>query len=158
MKKDECRMKNGLQPPRHRNAFLHFAFSILPWAMVCVIRLYRWALSPALVFLFGAAGRCRFTPSCSEYALEAVRRHGALRGAWLATVRLGRCHPWGGCGHDPVPEGRSEQCEVTGQLSEVGRQGSEVGSRMPEDGGRRAGFRNPKSEIRNRETVLEPLC
>jgi putative membrane protein insertion efficiency factor len=47
--------------------------------------------------------RCRFSPSCSAYALEALQRHGALRGSWLAVRRVGRCHPWGGSGLDPVP-------------------------------------------------------
>jgi putative membrane protein insertion efficiency factor len=56
---------------------------------------------------------CRYLPSCSEYALEALETHGALRGGWLTLRRLGRCHPWGGFGYDPVPapphlqEGRS---------------------------------------------------
>lgn len=67
------------------------------------VRCYRWGLSPAKTFLFGPLGRCRFTPSCSEYALAALRRHGALAGSWLALKRIGRCHPWGGCGYDPVP-------------------------------------------------------
>ena len=46
---------------------------------------------------------CRFTPSCSAYAIEALGRYGAVRGAWLSARRLLRCHPWGGCGFDPVP-------------------------------------------------------
>jgi uncharacterized protein len=57
-----------------------------------------------------AAGRlspCRFDPSCSTYALEALERHGAARGTWLSARRLTRCHPWGGQGWDPVPERRA---------------------------------------------------
>ncbi len=72
--------------------------------VVSLLRVYRWVLSPAKAVLFGPLGRCRYTPSCSAYALEAVQVHGAARGAWLALKRLARCHPWGGCGHDPVPE------------------------------------------------------
>ncbi|HRW36336.1 MAG: membrane protein insertion efficiency factor YidD [Acidimicrobiales bacterium] len=55
----------------------------------------------------GRPSPCRFTPTCSSYALEAIERHGAARGSWLALRRLGRCHPWGGHGWDPVPERRS---------------------------------------------------
>ena len=61
---------------------------------------YKMLLSP----LF--AGSCRFLPSCSEYAAEAIRRHGVCYGAWLAAARLGRCHPLGGSGVDPVPAPR----------------------------------------------------
>jgi putative membrane protein insertion efficiency factor len=64
---------------------------------------YRWVISPAKNLLFGQAVNCRFTPSCSAYALEAVERHGVVRGCDLAARRLCRCHPWGGAGHDPVP-------------------------------------------------------
>ncbi len=60
----------------------------------------RW-LSPWLVALFGP--RCRFHPSCSQYAVEALRAHGALRGSWLATRRVCRCHPLNPGGFDPVP-------------------------------------------------------
>jgi len=69
--------------------------------LLLVLRLYRWFISPALTLLFGAA--CRYEPSCSVYAMEAVRGHGAMRGGWLAIRRLARCQPWGGCGCDPVP-------------------------------------------------------
>jgi len=63
-----------------------------------IILVYRWTLSPLL------GPRCRFYPSCSMYALEAVDRYGAIRGAWLALRRIGRCHPWHPGGYDPVPE------------------------------------------------------
>jgi uncharacterized protein len=71
--------------------------------LIFIVRLYRWTLSPAKTFLFGPLAQCRFTPSCSEYALQALQSHGALPGAWLAAKRICRCHPWGDCGHDPVP-------------------------------------------------------
>jgi hypothetical protein len=61
------------------------------------VRVYQWTLSP----LVGPA--CRFEPSCSRYAVEAIARHGVLRGSWLAARRISRCHPFGGMGHDPVP-------------------------------------------------------
>jgi uncharacterized protein len=74
--------------------------------LILLIRVYRLVISPAKLFLFGQFGGCRFTPSCSVYALEAVSKHGALPGSWLALKRIGQCHPWGGCGHDPVPESK----------------------------------------------------
>ena len=55
----------------------------------------------------GRPSPCRFDPSCSTYALEALERHGAVRGSWLAVRRISRCHPWGGHGWDPVPEGKA---------------------------------------------------
>lgn len=64
---------------------------------IALIRLYRLAISPWL------GGNCRFQPSCSAYAIEALERHGVLRGGWLALRRIGRCHPWAIAGHDPVP-------------------------------------------------------
>ena len=74
--------------------------------LVMWVRVYQRVLSPALVVIFGPMAGCRFEPTCSQYAAEAVKRHGALRGSWLASQRLCRCHPWGGCGHDPVPPSR----------------------------------------------------
>jgi putative membrane protein insertion efficiency factor len=77
--------------------------SVAQHILIFGVRLYRWTLSPAKTVLFGPLGRCRFTPSCSAYALEALRRHGALAGSWLSAKRVCRCNPWGGCGDDPVP-------------------------------------------------------
>ena len=79
----------------------------LQFILLALLRFYRWAISPLLTMVAGGS-ICRFDPSCSEYAMEAVKTHGALRGSWLTLRRLGRCHPWGGCGHDPVPEVKQE--------------------------------------------------
>lgn len=62
-----------------------------------VFKLYYWLISPWL------GNRCRYVPSCSEYAQQALKQHGALKGMWLTLRRILRCHPWGGHGHDPVP-------------------------------------------------------
>lgn len=67
-----------------------------------VVRFYQLAVSPIVAGSFGPA--CRFDPSCSEYAREAIAHHGALRGGWLALQRLLRCRPGGGWGYDPVVE------------------------------------------------------
>ncbi len=64
-----------------------------------------------LTLAYFFVGACRYEPSCSAYAAEAVTRHGAFRGSWLAAQRLCRCGPWGGCGYDPVPTQRSLSCQ-----------------------------------------------
>jgi putative membrane protein insertion efficiency factor len=68
------------------------------WLLIGIIRIYQALLSPLL------GPRCRFHPSCSQYASEALERHGVFKGSWLALRRLVRCHPLHPGGHDPVPE------------------------------------------------------
>ena len=87
---------------------------LLQLILVALIQVYRWVLSPAKAALFGPLGRCRFEPTCSNYALEAIRRHGAWRGSLLAARRVCSCHPYGGCGHDPVPEKMTkDECRMS---------------------------------------------
>lgn len=69
--------------------------SIFPF--IVLIRFYQVCISPL------KPPTCRFTPTCSAYALEALRKHGLFKGSWLAIRRILRCHPWGGSGYDPVP-------------------------------------------------------
>ncbi len=66
--------------------------------LIALINFYRHQISP-----IKGGSCCRFTPTCSQYALEAVEKYGALKGSYLAIRRLLRCHPWGGSGYDPVP-------------------------------------------------------
>ena len=70
----------------------------LAWLVALPVRAYRLIVSPL------KPPCCRYHPTCSRYALDALRVHGALRGVWLASRRILRCHPWGGGGEDPVPE------------------------------------------------------
>ncbi len=70
---------------------------MLRYLLIIPVRLYQILISPML------PPSCRFTPSCSQYAVEALRKHGAIKGSWLAIKRIMRCHPWGGSGYDPVP-------------------------------------------------------
>ncbi len=66
--------------------------------LIALIRVYQWFISPLL------GNHCRFYPSCSQYAREAIERYGVLRGGWLALRRILRCHPWHPGGVDPIPE------------------------------------------------------
>jgi len=70
---------------------------LLVQPLLLLIRVYQLAISPML------GNRCRFHPSCSEYSMEALRRHGLIKGSWLAVRRVGCCHPWHPGGYDPVP-------------------------------------------------------
>lgn len=75
-----------------------FIFRLPRYVVRAPIFLYRWTISPLL------PNSCRYAPSCSAYALEAVERHGVVRGGMMALRRIGRCHPWADGGFDPVPD------------------------------------------------------
>ncbi|MBO7470916.1 MAG: membrane protein insertion efficiency factor YidD [Bacteroidaceae bacterium] len=70
---------------------------LLNWLLIMFVRIYQRFISPL------TPPSCRFTPTCSQYAVEALQKYGPFKGLWLAVKRLLRCHPWGGSGYDPVP-------------------------------------------------------
>lgn len=88
--------------------------SPLALTLRAMIVAYQWLLAPLLPM------SCRFAPSCSHYAAEAVAEHGGLVGGWLALRRLVRCHPWGGAGYDPVPK----RAPAPGRRTQPAGQGS----------------------------------
>lgn len=90
-------------PPSSRRVWMRRALLAPRYLVIYVLRLYQLTLSP----LLGPV--CRFAPSCSSYAVEAVRVHGVVRGGWLSGRRLARCHPWNPGGWDPVPPPRSHR-------------------------------------------------
>ena len=79
---------------------------LLALPLLALVWIYRLLISPWL------GNNCRFSPSCSQYTMDALRLHGAFRGSWLAAKRIGRCHPWGGSGYDPVPEVQEDPVEA----------------------------------------------
>ncbi|MFI3248155.1 MAG: membrane protein insertion efficiency factor YidD [Rikenellaceae bacterium] len=70
---------------------------IMIMPLLAVVYFYRYCISPY------TPPSCRYTPTCSQYALQALRKYGAFKGSWLTIKRLARCHPWGGSGYDPLP-------------------------------------------------------
>ena len=83
--------------------------------LIAPIRFYQMCISPML------PAACRYTPTCSEYAVEAIRVHGPLRGSLLAARRICRCHPWGGSGYDPVPPRRQPVEEPPNEQNDAER-------------------------------------
>jgi putative membrane protein insertion efficiency factor len=70
---------------------------------IILIKIYQWIISPLM------GSNCRFQPTCSHYALEALKTHGLFTGLYLASLRISKCHPWGKSGYDPVPEPKNLQ-------------------------------------------------
>jgi len=70
---------------------------ILSWPFILLIKIYQYVISPAI------GPKCRFTPTCSHYAVDALKKHGLFKGSWLAAKRISKCHPGGSGGYDPVP-------------------------------------------------------
>ncbi len=77
--------------------FFQNLLRIIAYPFILIIRLYQILISPIL------GPKCRFQPSCSSYGIEALKKHGLIKGSWLTIKRIARCHPWGGSGYDPVP-------------------------------------------------------
>ncbi|MDR2848067.1 MAG: membrane protein insertion efficiency factor YidD [Bacteroidales bacterium] len=69
----------------------------IKYLLVMLVKFYQYCISPL------TPASCRYTPTCSQYAIEALQKYGALKGGWLALKRILRCHPWGGHGYDPLP-------------------------------------------------------
>lgn len=92
-----------MQKPEKKNHKLNSFFlikwirTLLVWILIIPVRIYQWIISPWL------PKTCRYHPSCSQYAIEALREHGPVTGILLGTKRILSCHPWGGHGYDPVP-------------------------------------------------------
>jgi putative membrane protein insertion efficiency factor len=72
--------------------------TVLSFPFIFLIRIYQYVISPAI------GPKCRYTPTCSQYGIEALKKHGPIKGLWLTIKRIGRCQPWGGSGYDPVPD------------------------------------------------------
>ena len=86
-----------MQSPRFWQKSLSVLKRIVAFPLILLVRFYQLCLSPL------KPPTCRFTPTCSQYAIEALRKHGPIKGLYLTAKRLLRCHPWGGSGYDPVP-------------------------------------------------------
>lgn len=82
---------------------MHIVKQIFNFPIVLLVKIYQWIISP----IFPAS--CRYTPSCSNYMLDALKIWGPFKGTFLGIKRIASCHPWGGHGHDPVPEKKSSE-------------------------------------------------
>jgi len=82
---------------RDKNSFFRIVGDIFSSPLILLIKFYQYVISPVI------GPKCRYTPTCSHYAIEALKKYGLLKGGWLAIKRISSCHPWGGHGYDPLP-------------------------------------------------------
>lgn len=87
--------KDALPPSSERKSSI--LMTVLSFPFIALIKFYQWIISPLL------GPKCRYTPTCSQYALVAFKKYGPIKGFWLALKRIASCNPWGGSGYDPVP-------------------------------------------------------
>src|ERR1035441_7334422 len=118
----KCQIMNDEWSAEIRSGIRHSSFIIR--ALMLAIRCYQLTISPAQVFLFGPTGGCRFTPTCSQYAMDAIRARGAMAGGWLAVKRICRCHPWCPSAHDPFPQNKTILPPLLSKRGEGGGEGS----------------------------------
>lgn len=79
------------------NKVIQLVRQALVYLLIFPVKIYQWTISPML------GPSCRYTPTCSTYSIEALKKHGPIKGLWLAIKRIASCNPWGGSGYDPVP-------------------------------------------------------
>lgn len=82
---------------------------VINYIFIFPVKLYQWFISPIL------PASCRYTPTCSTYTIEAIKEWGPIRGMWMGLRRISTCHPWGGMGHDPVPENPKKRKNKKGE-------------------------------------------
>ena len=78
-------------------AIFHGIRQAFVWLLIIPVKIYQWVISPMI------GPSCRYTPTCSAYSIEALKKHGPIKGLWLSIKRILSCNPWGGSGYDPVP-------------------------------------------------------
>ena len=83
--------------PISKRSWWKWVMVIISYPFILLIKIYQYVISPAL------GPKCRYTPTCSQYSIQALQKHGLIKGGWLAIKRIGSCRPGGGHGYDPVP-------------------------------------------------------
>ena len=121
----------------------------MKYLIYALIRVYQWVISPVIHTICGPSSGCRFTPSCSQYFLEAAMKHGAIRGSLLGIKRICRCHPRGGFGPDPVPETLPRRGKKSPPVEPADKEGENSGSQCE----RSALYHSPSNQLNFSDTL-----